>query len=64
MNDRSQMQFFRRQRRKALLEIKSHLMTKYANCAGSRTVRFFCTVIENVLEKIEILPHDRLGAPP
>ena len=57
MNDRSQMQFFRREQGKAFLQIEAHLMPKYAHRTGSRSILANFSMGQNMIEQIQILLH-------
>ena len=51
------MQLFGRQKREGLRQIEAHLAAKHAQCAGARAVAARDAIVENVLQKIEILFH-------
>src|SRR5262245_46756178 len=51
------MQFFGRHQRKSLRQVKPHLITKNTARAGPRSIGFWRTVVQNMLEQVEILTH-------
>ena len=57
MNDTSEMYFLCCYQRKALLKIKPHLVAETALGAGTRTIAFVNTFLQNMLQQIEILLH-------
>ena len=57
MNNRTQMQLFRRHQREPCIQIETHLGTKYRSCAGAGAVGFFRAVLHDMLEQIEINLH-------
>jgi len=57
MDDRASVQFFGRDQRKSIPKIKSHLMTKNAQCAGARTVILAHALAAHSTHQIQILPH-------
>ena len=54
------MQFFRGQHRKALREVKPHLMAENRARADARPVAALNAIIKNALEKVKIVPHERI----
>ena len=54
------MQFFRGQHRKALREVKPHLMAENRARADARPVAALHAIIKNALEKVKIVPHERI----
>ena len=57
MNDRAQMAFLGRNHRKALAEVKAHLIAKDAARACACAVGLVGAVFKNVFHKVEILFH-------
>src|SRR5262245_25859362 len=55
INDRFQMQLFRRHQRKPLRQVKPHLISKNTARSGARAIAFGRSAIQNVLEQFEIL---------
>lgn len=53
------MQLFGRQNRKALREIKTHLIAKNRSRSGTGTVTAICAIVKDVLKKIKICTHRR-----
>ena len=51
------MKFFCCHQRKALCQIKTHLVTENRECTRSGTIGFLRAVIENMLEEIQVLLH-------
>ena len=49
--------FFGGNQREAFTKIIFFLSTKYGNSAGTGSIRFFNTVVENFLDKFEVLSH-------
>ena len=54
------MQFFRGQHRKALREVKPHLMAENRARAGARPVAALHAIVKNALEKVKIDPHESI----
>jgi len=54
MHDRFLMQLLCRDHRKALGEVKAHLIPKHAARAGTRTIHTVNTVIHNMRKKVEM----------
>ena len=52
------MEFFGCYQWKPSLKIEPHLVTKTTCCPCSGTIRFFHTMVENMLKEIEVLLHD------
>lgn len=50
--------FFGREERKPLCEIHTHLIPKPASGANACSIRFIRTVIEEMLEEVEVLTHE------
>jgi hypothetical protein len=48
MNDGTKVEFFGGKYRKALLQIKPHLVTEYADSARPGPVGFLCSVIKHM----------------
>src|SRR5690606_18114298 len=57
MDDRSDMQLLRRDERKALREIETHLVAEHAERAGAGAVGLARAVVSDTAEKVEILLH-------
>ena len=57
-DDRAQMYSFRSEQRKPLLEWKMHLVAENTDRAGTGPVSLFDPVVQDVVEKLEVLPHD------
>ena len=53
------MELFSGEKRKALTQIKAHLIAKYRERACARTIRLCLTVLEDMLEEVEILAHGK-----
>ena len=47
--------------REALLEVETHLVAEHADGARARAVAFLHAVVEDVLEQVEVLLHERRG---
>ena len=52
MDDGFQVTFFGGDQRKALFQIKAHLIAEYADGAGASAVALFCAVIEHMFHQI------------
>lgn len=59
MDDRAQMQLLGGQGRKALREVKPHLIPKDRACAGAGAIATVGAVFHHMLQEIEILLHGR-----
>ena len=55
--NRLQVQLFGCEQGETLLQVKTHLITKGTDSTRSGTVVFACTIVENVLQEVEILFH-------
>jgi hypothetical protein len=51
------MQLFGRNQRKALLQIKAHLITENTDGTRAGTVLFACTIVAHMLHQIVVLLH-------
>jgi len=60
MDDRSKMQLLRRQHREAIGQIESHLVSEDRQGADTGAIGLFDTMIEYMLDQIEILLHEQL----
>ena len=63
IDDRLQMQLLRRQERKAIGQIKPHLVAENAPGAGARPIGLIDASLENMPHQIEIRLHDRCCKP-
>ncbi|MNY69144.1 hypothetical protein D3C86_2070370 [compost metagenome] len=61
MDDRLQMQFLRRQNRKAVRQIKTHLVSEDGARAGAGAVTTIASGFHHMPEKVEILFHGCLA---
>ena len=57
MDDRPEVQLFRGGDRKALREVETHLMAEYRTGARSGTIAPVRSVLQHMIEKVEILLH-------
>ena len=57
MNNTFGMKLFCSDKRKSLLQVKTHLVSKAADRAGTGTVAFLNAMIQDMLKEIEILLH-------
>ena len=57
MYDRFKVKFLGRHQRETFLQVKTHLVAKYAKGTGSGTVMLLGTSLQNMLHQIEVLFH-------
>ena len=57
MNNAFKVQFLGSYKGKSFLQVKTHLVTKNADRTGTGTVRFFHPIIQDMLQKPEVLLH-------
>lgn len=57
MYDRFKVQFLGCNQWKAFLQVKTHLVAKYAKGTGSGTIMLLGTGLQNMLHQIEVLFH-------
>ena len=57
MYDRFKVQFLGRNQREAFLQVKTHLVAKYAKSTGAGTIMLLSTGLQNMLHQIEVLFH-------
>ena len=57
MDDGLEMQFLGCYERKAVGEAEAHLIAEYRECSGTRSVGLYRSVLEDMLEQINVLFH-------
>ena len=57
MDDGFQMQLFGRQNRKAMAQIKAHLMAEHGQSAGAGAIIALHAVVQHMLKQVKILLH-------
>src|SRR5688572_23456787 len=61
VNDGLEVQFLRRQERKALLEVETSLSTKNGMSAGAGAVRAVLAFVKDEFQQLQVLDHSRAG---
>src|SRR5205807_3567974 len=64
IKDRLQMQLFRGNQRKALRQVKPHLIAKNTARSGARSVAFGRPAIQNMTQQLKVLTHSAVVAAP
>ena len=57
MDYRFQMQLFGRQNRKAMAQVKTHLMAEHGQSAGAGSVVALYAMVQHMLKQFKVLPH-------
>ena len=58
--NRAQMDFLRSQKGETLRKVKSHLIAENGLCAGTRPVGLHMPVLHDMLQKLQILLHEKI----